>query len=447
MKKFAVFNFLISICFYPVLGDAQDAMKEKISLSECITIALKNNLDVQKSVIQTETAELNKVQRMRDLLPVVNATVVHGINQGRSIDPFTNAYINQQITYANQDLSGSLLLFNGLAMQNLISQSSFAFQASKEQEQQAKDNLALNVILIYLQVLTNEDLLKLSAKQQEITLKQVERLEVLNTQGAINPASYYDLKGQLSNDQLAFVNTKNTLENSKLTLAQLLNIPYDKNLQLEQLSAEESSFMYEVNPEQLYQVAEQNLAMVKAADLMEKSAYMQIKYARSAYSPSVYLRGGVISNFSSAAYDPENRPIGYADQFYNNLGKSVNLTVNIPIFNAFRTKSAVSLAKLRYKETELVAQTTRMQLQQLTQQAYFNMVAAKERYDILKDQVDAFSESFRTADVRFNSGVITSVDYMVSKNNLDKAKTYLITARYDFILRKKIVDFYQGKLF
>lgn len=428
------------ISVIPAYVQAQDTAKQMLNLTECINLALKNNLDVQKSAIQSEIAHVNLQQRKANTLPTLNANITNGINQGRSIDPLTNSYVNQQITYAMQDLNGSLLLFNGMALQNLIRQSSNFFQATKQREQQVKDNLMLNVILIYLQVLTNEDLLDLSFKQREITLKQVERLKILNEQGAISPGEYYDLKGQFTNDQLSVVNTKNTSENSKLLLAQLLNINYNKNLQLEKLPDEEYSLSYIESPEQIYQTATQNLAMVKVADLMEKSAGMQVKYARSGYFPSIYLRGGLSSNFSNPAYTT-----GYFDQVNNNLGKSVNINIVIPLFNAFRTKNAVSLAKLNLRESQLIAQTTRTELQQFIEQAYFNMIAAKDRYNALKDQVEAFSESFKAADSRFNLGAINSVDYLVSKNNLEKAKVNFVVAGYDFILRKKILDFYQGK--
>lgn len=440
MKKIIKCLLWIVTCAAPVYVKAQDTTGQTLNLTGCINLALKNNLDVQKSAIQSEIAHVNWQQKKANTLPVLNANITHGVNQGRSIDPLTNSYINQQITYAMQDLNSSVLLFNGMALQNSIRQSSQIFQATKQQEQQVKDELILNLVLVYLQVLTNKDLLDLSYKQQATTLKQVSRLEMLHEQGAISPDVYYDLKGQLTNDQLSVVNTKNTLENSKLLLTRLLNINYNENLQLEKLPAEQYALGYEENPDQIYNVAIQNLAMIKAADLMEKSAGTQVKCARSSYYPSIYLGGGLSSNFSNHAYK-----IGYVDQVNNNLGKSMNISMVIPLFNAFRTKNAVSLAKLYQKETQLFAQNARMELRQLIEQAYFNMTAAKERYNVLREQVEAFSVSFRATDSRFNLGAINSVDYLLSKNNLEKAQINFVVAGYDFILRKKIVDFYQGK--
>ncbi|MHB1179649.1 MAG: TolC family protein [Daejeonella sp.] len=418
-----------------------------LNLSQCIDIVLKNNPDVQRKAISTEASRIRWRQERTNMLPFINGGISHGLNQGRSIDPLTNTYINREITYASPYLEGSLLLFNGMALQNVIKEHSLIYQAAKQEEQQVKDELTLNVILIYLEVLTNQDLLGLARVRRETTVKQVERLEILNKSGAIAPGDYYDLKGQYASDKLSVINAENSLENSKISLVRLLNINYYKDLKLDQLSTGEFSLLYDTSPEEVYQSAILNLASVRAADLRKKSADVQLKSSRSGYFPSVYFNTGVSSSFSNAARDVLNQRIGYFSQFNNNQRKSFSISVSIPLFNAFRTKNDISLARLKLRESELMVQNTHTQLQQLTQQAYFNMTASKDRYISLKDQVDAYTESFRTAEIRFNSGFINSVDYLIARDNLEKAKASMLINRYDFILRKKILDFYQGKPF
>jgi outer membrane protein len=435
---------LLTIAF-SLNGFSQDTAATRLNLNRCIEIALKNNLEVQRKAIISESSRINWQQQRANHLPVINAGITHGINQGRSIDPQTNSYINESLTYASPTVDGSLLLFNGMALQNIIKQNSFMYQAAKQEEQQAKDDLTLNVILAYLQVLTNQDLFSLTKIQQQTTAKQLERLETLNKNGAIAPGVYYDLKGQYANDQLSIINASNALENSQIALVRLLNIPYNKNLEVDQLSADQFLLSYEVGPEQVYQSALQNLAWVKATDFRKKSSDFQLKSSRSGYFPSVYFNSGLSSNYSNAARDLQNRRISYFDQFNNNISKSFSISVSIPVFNSFKTKNTVSLARLNQRENELIAENTRTQLQQLTQQSYFNMTASKDRYLSLKEQVDAYTESFRTAEIRFNSGVINSVDFLIAKNNLDRANVNMLTNRYDFILRKKILDFYRGK--
>jgi len=440
MKK--VITFLLLIVF--VKTYSQDT-PTRLNLNQCIEIAIKNNLTVQRSAIESESARLSWQQARYNMLPSINANISHGLNKGRSIDPLTNTYVNREATYASPSLNTSLLLFNGLAMQNLLKQNSLAYQASKQEEQQAKDNLTLNVILTYLQVLTNQDLFALAKIQQETTVKQVDRLEILNQSGSVAPGVYYDLKGQYANDQLTVINTGNALENSKISLVELLNIPYNKDLQLEQLTADQFSLVYSITPEQVYQSAIQNLASVKAVDFRKASADLSVQAIRSRYYPSVYFNTGMSSNFSNAARDASNNPIGYFTQFNNNQSKTFSVGISIPILNYLRVRNNISFARLNQRESELVAQTTRTQLQQLTQQAYFNMTASKDRYVSLEEQVAAYKESFRTVEIRFTEGALNSVDYLVAKNNLDRANANMLANRYDFILRKKILDFYQGK--
>lgn len=424
---------------------AQDTIYTKLTLDQSIQIALKNNIDVQRGNLQSESARIGLQQSRANLLPNFNTGVTHGINMGRAIDPFTNSYSNEQVTYATPYLNSSLTLFNGLSLQNLIRQNSFLYQATKEEAEQTRDNISLNVTLAYLQVLTNQDLYTIALAQQEVTLKQLERLEVMYKNGSIAPAEYFDVKGQYSGDKLSAVNAANALENAKVSLAALLNISYQKDLKLEPLNAEQFELSYEGAAEQVYQSALNNYSGVKAADFRRKSAAYGVRASRSGFFPRLTFDAGVGSNFSNAARDPQGNEIGYFRQYNNNISQGYSVGINIPLFNAFRTKNNVAQAKLVQRESDLLAENVRIQLQQLTSQAYVNMESSRERYQNLLDQKEAFAESFRTMEIRFNAGAINSVDYLVSKNNFDRANQNLVTNRYDFILRKKILDFYKGK--
>jgi outer membrane protein len=204
--------------------------QNKITLKEAIEIGIKNNLNVLQSNLLMQKEDINFKQSKEEMLPDLNATANHGYNYGRSIDPFTNSFINQIVGYASYGASSNILLFNGLSLQNQIKSNKLGYEASKLELQQAKDNLTINIILAYLQVLSAEDVLTQSQEQVGVTQKQVDRLSILNEKGAILPADFYDLKGQLATDQIAIVDNKANLETVKLNLVQLLNIPYDKNL-------------------------------------------------------------------------------------------------------------------------------------------------------------------------------------------------------------------------
>lgn len=467
---------LCVLVFFTAKTYAQQPSGGTLTLRQSIETGIANNLDIKQQDLDMQRANVNYKQAKGNRLPLLSGNILHGINQGRNINPRTNTYVNEQVNIANYSLNTDVTVFNGFRLLNAVKQNSLAYDASKLELQQAEYELTLNIILAYLQILNNEDQLVLSRNQAILSRKQLERLEALDKQGAIAPALMYDLRGQLANDELAIVNGENALNAARLSLAQLMNVPYDPNLKVERLSAEQFSMGYEGDAEAIYQTAIKELALVKAAELRKQSAEKGVKTARGALSPTIYLTGSLSTDYFSTGttdvrlgtfrndstngfvtlngnkvpvfVNNENvreERIGYLDQIKNNYGTFVGVGVRIPILNSFRARNQVSLAKIDLKSAEYTAQATYIQLKQFIEQAYFNMKAAQERYRVLTEQVNAFALSFRAAEVRFDAGLGTSVDYLIAKNNLDRANINLVNARYDYVLRTKILDYYQNK--
>ena len=463
--------------FLIILVTGYNVTAQKIfTLKQCVDTAIANNLVVKQSDLQVERAAINFKQSRDNRLPDLTASLNHGLNQGRSIDPFTNSYVSQNIGYGNYNLSSGVTLFNGLQIKNFIKQNSLGYDAAKMELQYAKDNLTLNIILAYLQILNNEDLLTQSKTQVTLSKKQVERVEVLNKEGTIIPAQLYELKGQQANDELAVITYENAVQASKLSLSQLMNIAYDKNMEVERLTADNYAMNYEADPGSIYQTAVLQLAQIKATELRKQSADKAVRVARGEFYPRVGLSGNLGTNYSSAAQNDiflnsvqvpsgdfvtvsgnqlpvittksnfSSEKIKYSSQFNNNYNTSVNLSIRVPILNAFRARNNVALAKNDVKNTEYIAETAKIQLKQSIEQACFNMTGAYKKYTTLLQQVNDFAEAFRGAEVRYNEGVSTQVDYLISKNNLDRANINLITARYGYIFQTKILDYYQRKL-
>lgn len=465
---------ILCIC---IIGqtDLSAQQNQKLTLKQCVDSAINNNLLVRQSDLQMQTSSVNLKQAKADIFPDLSGNFVHGINQGRSIDPFTNSYINQQLTFANYSLSSGVTLFNGFQLKNLIRQNKLSYEADKMSLQQTKDNVMLNVILAYLQILNNEEQLLQSQNQAAVSRRQVERLNIMNESGAIAPAEFYDLKGQLANDELAIVNNQNALNLAKLSLAQLMNVKYQEITEVEKISANTFPLHYN-DPASLYDISVQQLAIVKAAELRRRSAQKSIQVAKGYYYPTVDLSGSFNTNYSNAATKSvalgsaevasgdyvnvagakvpvmtartnyASQKISYGDQFNNNYNTQVYLSIRVPILNGFFAKNRVALAKIDLKKAEAEAETVKTQLSQNIEQAYFNMTATMEKYRTLQQQVADFTESFKTAEVRFNAGAINQVDYLVAKNNLDRANANLIATKYDYIFRIKILDYYQNNL-
>ncbi|MFT4154860.1 TolC family protein [Parafilimonas sp.] len=453
-----------------------DTIPEKLTLQQCIQIALQNNNDVQRSEVTSGISKASWQNAKGYMLPTLNGDISHGINSGRSVDPYTNTYSNQTIRFASYSLTSSLTLFNFGAIQRGIKQSKLAFQASEYEIQQQKDAVALDVILQYLQILTNKELLTAAVQQQEVALKQVERLDILNQDGSIGPEELSDLKGTYAQNQLTVASADNNLQTAKITLAQLLNIMYDKNRDVEPVNITDFAGNAVSNTDSIYQAALQNLAVVKAAELRKSSAEYSVKSYRAQRYPSLYFSGDLSTTYSSAATTQElisssyaetdnyvlnngsklpvyavqdnylSHKIPYATQFANNFYNSLSIGISIPLLNNLGNKTQIKTALLQQKDAEIVLKTTKTQLQQNIEQAYANVVSAKNRFTALTEQVNAYKESFRIAEIKFNAGAITSVDYVLAKNYLDQASLNLIIAKYNYVLSAMVVDYYSGKL-
>ncbi|MDP4284456.1 MAG: TolC family protein [Bacteroidota bacterium] len=246
-------------------------------------------------------------------------------------------------------------------------------------------------------------------------------------------------------------------------------------MDIERLPNDAFNKNYDVAPDQVYQTALQQFAQIKAVHFRTESAEKTIRYYKGQLYPTLSLSGNINTNYSSAATQSlfvnssevpssdyvvingnqvpvitkqdnfNTQKIDYGHQLNNNLFTSINLGLRIPLFNASQVRSRIKIAKIDMKNTELVEQNTKTLLQQSIERAYVNFTNTSNKYKILLDQVNSFAESFRSAEIRFNAGAITSVDYLIAKNNLDRTNTNLITAKYDFVLRSKVLDYYQGK--
>ncbi|MBS1509486.1 MAG: TolC family protein [Bacteroidetes bacterium] len=446
---------------------------QTMTLQQCIDTAIKNNIAVRQSSLQSDAASVRLRQAKENLLPDLNGNASYGLNQGRNVDPLTNNYINQQLASSNVGLSSGLLLFNGMRLQNLIKQNNLSYNAAQMDLQQNKDNLTLNVILAYLQVLDNEDVLAISKAQVDVTQKQVDRMNILVNEGAAANYQLADLKGQQANEQLAIINAANALQQAKLSLCQLMNMDYNSNLQLEKTGVDLEVKNYTATSTEVYQSALQNFSLIKANNYKTLSAAKAVEVAKSGYYPSIRLTGNLGSSYSSLAQTltPTNisevstgsyviinsaqNPVlrqqqnyssaktGYTKQLNNNLGTFVGINVQVPLFNAFQTKNNVKLAQINYKTTQLDADNTKLLLKQNIEQAYLNMTSAYEKYAVLQEQVKDFEETFRAAEVRFNNGVINSTEYLISKNNLDRTRVNFTQAKYEYSFRVRVLDYFK----
>lgn len=434
-----IHRILILVCFffcnYPFIANAQDSL---LTLTQCIAIAIENNPNLQRMALQTQRSKQLHSQAWMALLPSLQGHLDHGINQGRSIDPTTNQFIEESITAGSQSLSSNLNLFSGMYGFHSIRKQALALKASSLEQRGAVEALKLAVIEAYITVLTAQDLLKQANNFLEVTKAQVERAEVLQEQGEINPNDFYDLKGHLASDRNAEILAKKNVDLSRLRLSTLLNLPLEDLPSIVPILEVPRVRIGDAN--QLYLKARHALPRMQALLIREQEATQGIKAQRAAYFPSLSLNGGLGSRYSNA------NPISYGDQLRNNLGKYLSLNLHIPLFNRFQVRNQVALAKIELEDVQWQRKIAEQELREKTHLAVFDLNAAFETVENLAQQVEYFRESFRVAQVLFDEGVSNSVLFLTAKSKYDGASHQWVVKRYEWILQKFINDYYAGDL-
>ena len=409
---------------------AQEINEKKYSLDECISIALQNNLDLKSANLRANSAKINHQQAKANLLPSVNGNFNLGVNDGRSIDPFTNDFITQELTFSNMGLNLNMTVFNGFRLLSAAKQNRLNRQASELEIEAAKQDLVLNVTLAYLRVLNSSAILNLNKRRLEATNKQLKIQEDFFKNESGNPADYADILGQIANDKTNILTSESSLNNAKLNLIRLLNLPEEVVVDPEEIILDFEK--YNLTAEEVYQEALQHLATFKATELRIEAAKKGVSIAKAQFTPEVSFFAGLNTNYSSAAEtfnatgtsivetgdfvtvngdelsvftertSFESQNISYTDQLDNNLNTVIGLAVNIPLINGFSAKNNVALEKIRVEESIVQLEQTTLEIKNTIAQVHFDMEAAFDRCQSLENQVTAYQESYRINEIRFN---------------------------------------------
>ncbi|WP_242157558.1 TolC family protein [Aestuariivivens sediminis] len=443
------------------------------NLQECINLALKHNLDLKSADLNSRLAKVSFNRSRNALLPSINGNYNIGKASGRSIDPFTNSYIDEKLTFSNAGLSLNATVFNGFRLLNQWKMEKLNWKAAELEREDQRLNVILNVTLAYLQVVNTQDLYHMAKNRMQSTEDQLRRLDAMFEEEMANPAEYRDFQGLRASDEANLITAKNNYDDALTELKTVLNIQTD--LEVVAIDIPDHFDKYNSSLENVYTQALENMAIVKAGELRLQASKKSVAVARASFTPEVSFFANLNTNYSSLAQifnetsssvietgdyvnfsgvdypvlreEPNfaSEAISYNDQFENNLYSAVGIQVNIPIFNRFESKNRVALEKIRREEANVNLNRIKLQLRSAIEQTYKDMTAAYERYQVLQSQNEAYQQSMRINEIRFNNGVDNSVSYIISKNNLENAKVSLNNVKYEYVLRLKLLDYYTGQ--
>ena len=475
MKTNLTLLFLFSFIF---AINAQDSTDKKWTLRECVDYALENNLTVKQSEYDISLAEIDRKDAIGNYIPSLNLNGSHSWNSGLTTDVTTGVLRNQTTQTTSGGLSSGVLIYGGLQNHNQLKKADLSILANRYQLDKIKDDISLNVVNSYLQILFAKEAINVAIPQLEISREQLNRTNKLVEAGTLPKGDLLDIQATLANDEQNLIITQNNEEIALISLAQLLQLNDYENFDIADDEIESLPLVNLANysVDDVYNKALENRNEIKVANTNIEIAEKDIKIAKGALQPTLsgfYNWNSRYSNLDRIVgfeIDPDNptrvigqvegtgenvitqntlpitgSPNGFSDQFFDtNKGSSYGLSLRIPVFNGFRASNNVKRAEVFYEMQKNRLDNEELALEKIIHTVYADALGALKVYEATQKSLNAQEESFRYAQEKFNVGVMNSFDFSQIKNRLVKANSDFLRAKYDFIFKVKLLEFYYG---
>jgi outer membrane protein len=439
MKKSFVF---ITACLM-LIPAALSAQQHAWSLEECVRYAIDNNIQIKQQNVQTKVQKNTLDMAKLGLLPTLNGQARHDYSFGRALDQNTYQFYNQTLLSDYLYVGGSMDIFKGLQNLNTIKKDKFALLAGEQDLQYIKDNVALNVALAYLQVLLSRELVGVNQNQLDITRQQIEKTRKLVDAGSMAKGNLLTIEAQAAQEELSLINVKNQLDLSYLNLTQLLELPTPEGFEIvvPEISVEPNA---EVSGDidGIYKIALDARPEIKSSELKLTASQYDLKIAKGGRSPSVSLNHSYGTRYTYINNIPGQ--MSYQEQLKNNASYGVGISLNVPILNGWQVNKNISNSKLAVENSRYSLEASKKQLYKDIQQAYTDAEASLKKFNASSKAVSSTEESFRYTEQKFNVGMLTPVDYNAAKTQLLNAQSDMSQAKYEFLFKTKVLDFYKG---
>ncbi len=424
-------------------GQAQET--ERWSLRRCIDHAIGHNITVLQSANAAEQSAVEVSTAKWARLPNLSGSASQSWNWGRTQtavvsedgQDYSTVYVNTSSNSTYMALSTSIPLFTGMELPHQYSLAKLNLKAALADLEKAKEDISINIASAYLQVLFNDELHRVAVGQAELSRQQYERLSRMAEAGKASESEVAEARASMAQDELNVTQTNNDYRLALLDLSQLIELETpegflveepDTTLELRILTA----------PDEIYQSALYNKPSIRAAQYRLEGSKHSIRIAQSAYYPQLSLNGSIGTNY----YSTLSRT--FSQQMNDNFNKYVGLSLSVPLFNRLSTRNQVRTARLQRQNYELELDNAKKTLYQEIQQAWYNAVAAESRYKSSTVAAEASEISFRLTAERYTNGKANAVEYNEARQKLMSAQSDELQAKYEYLFRTKILDFYQG---
>ena len=435
MKKIIIFKFCL---LFTSLSLAQS---NKWNLEQCVRHALENNITILQAKNTLLSSEQDIISAKGNFLPAISSNISGGASLG-NIEVFPGEFRDREFYSTSLGIGFSQNIFNGFRNINLLSQSKLSLERNQYELERLKDDISLNVANSYLNALFNKENLELAILQLEFSKFQLEQVKTLVDLGSEPSSTLLESQATYSRDIQNLTIAENNHDLALLSLAQLLQLPYENfDIEVIEIDTPSANLMYQdITP--ILNYAMQNRNEIKVAERDIELARLGTKISKSAYLPNVSLGYGfnASANFSNLTQDDQ-----FLDQLNDNKGHSINMNVSIPIFNRNQTKAEINKSKIQEVSSNLALDQAKINLESTIQRAFTDAKAALKVFEAAQLSLKSQEIAFENSQERFSLGALNSFDLEQSRIRLLNALSSSINAKYDFIFKTKVLDYYLGK--
>ncbi len=445
MLRYSKLNFLI--LFLQIFTIQAFSQNEK-TLEECIQIALDRNLGIKRQGLQVDLAKDNQVTAQAARLPSLDGFFSHNLSSGKTVNYENYTYINTKYQDGNLGIQGTVPVFSGFGNLFLAKSAKYSVLSEADKRADLSKALTIDVTTAYLQILYNEELLGIAKAKLESSKEQLRMNEGYFDAGRLSKVEVLAMKSQVAQDNLSKIQAENDVQSAYLTLAQLLNVDNVKELRIKRLvSLNESISLVIKDPETIFDYALINNPGITAAGFLVQSREAQLKAMRAKISPSVSINGILYSRYSELGVNQLNptAEYPYSDQLRDNMYGRASINLSIPIFSQFQTRSRINQANILSMDARLQLDQKKLAVRQDIQKAYAAAINAKAKYEATDEAVTSAREAFNLTQEKYKSGISSSVEFKLAQNQLVQAQLTQVQAKYEYLIRSKILDLYLDK--
>lgn len=419
---------------------------KKWTLEECVAYAIEHNITIRQSNLDKQLSDISKKDAIGRFLPSINGQASHSWSTGLSNDPLTGVKQNQTTESSNFGASASVDIYKGLQNQNELRKAKLSIIASQYQLTKIQEDVSLNVVNAYLQILFNKENLKVQQEQLAFDNQQLEKSNELVEAGVIPKGDLLDVKATVATDNQRLIAAENALLISKLSLAQLLQLENFEEFDIVEAdtASEESTILME-DPKVILGKAKETRTELKLAQTNVQISEKEVKIAKGAYQPSLSASYNIGTSIlhRNTLIDSSLIP-SFSDQFKDNLGQNFGLSLTVPVFNGFSARNNVLRSKIALERSKIALEQQELDLERTVFTAYTDTKGALKTHEAAVATLEAREGAFQYAKERYEVGLMNVFDFNQAQTLYVNAQSEVLRTKYDYIFRTKILEFYFG---